>query len=72
MFNKTIKDELEARKAEVVGYKGLFEALGRSMAVVEFDLDGKVLRANDNFLVTMGYSADQLLGKSHRDFCPLR
>jgi methyl-accepting chemotaxis protein len=39
------------------------------MAVVEFDLDGKVLRANDNFLATMGYSAEQLLMKSHREFC---
>ncbi|WP_060476459.1 MULTISPECIES: methyl-accepting chemotaxis protein [Pseudomonas] len=69
MFNKSLKDELEARKAEVQSYKGLFEALGRSMAVVEFGLDGKVLRANDNFLATMGYAAEQLLGKSHRDFC---
>nr|WP_323160425.1 PAS domain-containing methyl-accepting chemotaxis protein [Pseudomonas fluorescens] len=69
MFNKSLKDELQARKAEVLGYKGLIEALGRSMAVVEFDLDGKVLRANDNFLATMGYSAEQLLMKSHREFC---
>ncbi|SEE86861.1 methyl-accepting chemotaxis sensory transducer with Pas/Pac sensor [Pseudomonas migulae] len=69
MFNKSLKDELEARKAEVLGYKGLIEALGRSMAVVEFDLDGKVLRANENFLAIMGYSAEQLLGKSHRNFC---
>lgn len=69
MFNKSLKDELAARTAEVTGYKGLIEALGRSMAVVEFDLDGKVLRANDNFLIAMGYRAEQLLGKSHRDFC---
>lgn len=65
MFNKSLKDELEARKAEVQSYKGLFEALGRSMAVVEFGLDGKVLRANDNFLAAMGYAAEQLHGKSH-------
>ncbi|MCI8211380.1 chemotaxis protein [Pseudomonas sp. S25] len=69
MFNKSLKDELAARTAEVVGYKGLIEALGRSMAVVEFSLDGKVLRANDNFLTAMGYRAEQLAGKSHRDFC---
>lgn len=69
MFNKSLKDELAARTAEVVGYKGLIEALGRSMAVVEFSLDGKVLRANDNFLTAMGYRAEQLPGKSHRDFC---
>ena len=69
MFNNALKTELAARKAEVTAYKGLNAALERSMAVVEFDLNGKVLRANDNFLKTMGYSADQLASKSHRDFC---
>ncbi|SQF99198.1 putative MCP-type signal transduction protein [Paucimonas lemoignei] len=69
MFNKSLKDELAARKAEVSEFKGLIDSLGRSMAVVEFDLDGKVLRANDNFLATMGYRAEQLAGKTHRDFC---
>nr|WP_313516968.1 PAS domain-containing methyl-accepting chemotaxis protein [Pseudomonas sp.] len=69
MFNKAVKSELAARTAEVAGFKGLIAALERSMAVVEFDLDGKVLRANENFLAAMGYRADQLPGKSHRDFC---
>ncbi|KTC37490.1 chemotaxis protein [Pseudomonas sp. ABAC21] len=69
MFNKSLKTELAARTAEVTEYKGLIAALERSMAVVEFDLNGKVLRANDNFLKTLGYSAAQLAGKTHRDFC---
>src|SRR5450830_887241 len=70
MFNQTLKTELAARKAEVTEYQGLIAALERSMAVVEFDLNGKVLRANDNFMKTLGYSAAQLAGKTHRDFCP--
>ncbi|NCE83736.1 chemotaxis protein [Pseudomonas sp. Q1] len=70
MFNKALKAELAARTAEITQYKGLFAALDRSMAVVEFDLTGKVLRSNENFQKTMGYTADQLVGKSHRDFCP--
>ncbi len=69
MFNKKLKTELAARRAEVTEYKGLIAALERSMAVVEFDLNGKVLRANDNFMRTMGCTADQLASKSHRDFC---
>jgi len=69
MFNKALRTELAARTANVAEYKGLIAALERSMAVVEFDLNGKVLRANDNFLQAMGYRADQLAGKSHRDFC---
>lgn len=69
MFNKTLKSELTARTAELTTYKGLVGALERSMAVVEFSPDGKVLRANENFLNTMGYRAEQLTSLSHRDFC---
>uniref|UniRef100_UPI0009B5EF65 PAS domain-containing protein n=1 Tax=Pseudomonas asplenii TaxID=53407 RepID=UPI0009B5EF65 len=69
MFNQKLRNELAARTAEVESYKGLIAALDRSMAVVEFSLDGKVIRANENFLKAMGYRADQLPGKSHRDFC---
>ena len=47
----------------------LLDAIERSMAVIEFDLQGNVLRANDNFLSTMGYRAEQLAGQSHRLFC---
>lgn len=60
MFNKVLKTELAARTADVTEYKGLIAALERSMAVVEFDLTGKVLRANEVFQNTLGYSAAQL------------
>ncbi|QXI27353.1 PAS domain-containing methyl-accepting chemotaxis protein [Pseudomonas vanderleydeniana] len=48
----------------------LLAAIDRSMAVIEFDLDGTVLKANDNFLKTMGYRQDQVVGQPHRLFCP--
>lgn len=69
MFNKVLKNELAAKTAEVAGFKGLIAALERSMAVVEFDLDGRVLHANDNFLKAMGYRAEEIVSKSHKDFC---
>ncbi len=47
----------------------LLDAIERSMAVIEFDLQGTVLRANDNFLKTMGYRAEQIVGQPHRMFC---
>ncbi|MEA3481051.1 MAG: methyl-accepting chemotaxis protein [Pseudomonadota bacterium] len=47
----------------------MLNALSRSMAVIEFTLDGNVLKANDNFLSTMGYTLDQIKGKHHRMFC---
>jgi methyl-accepting chemotaxis protein len=50
-------------------HKNLIEALQRSTAVIEFDLNGNVLTANDRFLKGMGYSLNQIVGKHHRMFC---
>ncbi len=69
MFSKSLKLELAARTAEVEEFKGMMMALERSMAVVEFDLEARVIRGNQNFLDAMGYSADHVIGKPHREFC---
>ena len=45
------------------------DALLRSTAVIEFDLTGHVLMANDQFLKAMGYSLGQAKGSHHRIFC---
>ncbi|MEL0656969.1 PAS domain-containing methyl-accepting chemotaxis protein [Pseudoalteromonas issachenkonii] len=45
------------------------KAIYRSMAVIEFDLEGHVLKANDQFLSAMGYQESELIGKHHRTFC---
>lgn len=50
-------------------HENLIEALQRSTAVIEFDLTGNVLEANDRFLQSMGYSKNQVVGKHHRIFC---
>lgn len=47
---------------------GKLGALDRAQAVVEFDLTGKVLHANQNFLQLMGYSLDEIRGRHHRMF----
>lgn len=69
MFNRALKNELAARTSEVAAYQGLIAALDRSMAVIEFSLDGKVLHANENFLTIMGCRADQVSTMTHPDFC---
>ncbi len=43
-------------------------AIGRSQAVIEFNLDGAILEVNDNFLATMGYARADLIGKHHSMF----
>lgn len=45
------------------------QALLRSTAVIEFDLEGHILTANDQFLRGMGYSLGQIKGKHHSMFC---
>ncbi|MEM5473837.1 methyl-accepting chemotaxis protein [Hoeflea sp. AS60] len=48
--------------------KNILEALGRSQAVIEFNLDGTILSANENFCKVLGYSAEEIIGKHHRIF----
>lgn len=43
-------------------------AIHRSQAVIEFDLEGVVLTANENFLKVLGYRLDEIVGKHHRTF----
>ncbi|MDD0843017.1 PAS domain-containing methyl-accepting chemotaxis protein [Pseudomonas sp. Gutcm_11s] len=50
-------------------HEGLIDALLRSTAVIEFNLAGEVLTANDRFLGGMGYRLEQIQGKHHRMFC---
>lgn len=45
-----------------------YQAVLRSQAVIEFDLDGNILEANDNFLSVMGYRRDEVVGKHHSMF----
>ena len=50
-------------------HESLIDALLRSTAVIEFNLAGEVITANQRFLDGMGYRLDQIQGKHHRMFC---
>ncbi|MEN0105371.1 MAG: PAS domain-containing methyl-accepting chemotaxis protein [Pseudomonas sp.] len=50
-------------------HEGIINALLRSTAVIEFNLKGEVINANDRFLGSMGYTLDQIKGKHHSMFC---
>lgn len=65
---KFASDITEAKQANV-DYEGKITAINRAQAVIEFDIDGSILNANENFLATLGYTADQLKGQHHRIFC---
>ncbi len=55
-------------KMATVDAAGQLDAISRSQAVIEFNLDGTVLSANDNFLKTLGYTVDEVVGQHHRIF----
>jgi methyl-accepting chemotaxis protein len=46
----------------------MFDAFSRSMAMIEFTVDGTILWANANFLQTIGYTLDEIKGRHHSLF----
>lgn len=46
----------------------VLEAIGRSQAMIEFDLSGKILSANDNFCKAVGYDRSEIIGRHHSMF----
>jgi methyl-accepting chemotaxis protein len=58
--------EQKVRSAE---YCSLVNAIGKAQAVVEFDMDGLLLTANENFLDLLDYALDDVQGEHHRVFC---
>jgi methyl-accepting chemotaxis protein len=56
----------------VTDLQGQVDCISRSMAVIEFDLDGTILHANQNFLTTVGYRLEEIVGKHHRMFVDQR
>ena len=49
-------------------YAGQIDAIGKAQAVIEFQLDGTIITANENFLKAMGYTLDEVRGKHHSMF----
>lgn len=60
--------DVTEEKTTMIDLQGQAAAIDRSMATIEFTIDGTILRANDNFLAAMGYSADEVVGKHHKIF----
>lgn len=46
----------------------VLDALSRSQAIIEFDLTGKILKANDNFCKAVGYQQSEIIGRPHSMF----
>ena len=61
--------DITLQKIKTMDFQGQLEAIGRSNAVIEFNMDGTIITANDNFLKALGgYSISEIKGKHHRMF----
>ncbi|KWS37908.1 chemotaxis protein [Pseudomonas syringae pv. rhaphiolepidis] len=65
---KFATDVTQQRKTNAE-YEGKVAAIDRSQSIIEFDLNGRVLNANENFLKVLGYRLDEIQGQHHRMFC---
>jgi methyl-accepting chemotaxis protein len=60
--------DITAQKLAASDVKGQLTAIGKSQAVIEFNLDGTIITANENFLTAMGYSLPEIKGHHHSMF----
>ncbi len=60
--------EVTEQKLLNADYSGQIAAISKSQAVIEFNMDGTIINANENFLATMGYSLDEIQGRHHSMF----
>lgn len=66
--SKELEKEIAETAAEVAELRRERGALHRSQAVIEFNMDGTIRTANENFLSAMGYSLSEIQGQHHRLF----
>lgn len=58
----------EGLKRELIETQAKLDAISTTLAVIEFETDGTIIDANDNFLAAVGYSLDEIQGQHHRMF----
>jgi len=59
---------LRRKGVTVCRSEDVLRAIDRSLAIIEFDLTGKILSANPNFCAVMGYEASEIVGRHHSMF----
>lgn len=60
--------DVTEQKTRNADFEGQISAIGKSQAVIEFNMDGTIRTANDNFLGAVGYTLDEIRGKHHSIF----
>ncbi|MCQ2003019.1 PAS domain-containing methyl-accepting chemotaxis protein [Rhizobium sp. NRK18] len=64
-----IASDVTAAKLKAAENSGKIDAISRAQAMIEFTPKGEILDANENFLNTLGYSREEIVGRHHSMFC---
>nr|WP_064092976.1 methyl-accepting chemotaxis protein [Rossellomorea aquimaris] len=57
------------RSTQVLDPISILSSLEKNLAMIEFDLDRRVIWANDNFSQAIGYNSSEIIGMDHLEFC---
>jgi methyl-accepting chemotaxis protein len=60
--------DITQQKLNYADLNGQIDAIGKVQAVIEFNLDGTIIKANENFLAATGYALEEIQGKHNRMF----
>ena len=66
--NRKPRENLDELRRQNLDYAGQIAAIDKSQAVIEFDMDGTILTANENFLGVVGYTLAEVQGRHHSMF----
>jgi len=61
--------DITAQKQQAADHAAQIAAISRVQAVIAFNLDGTIITANENFLATVGYGLNEIVGQHHSMFC---
>jgi methyl-accepting chemotaxis protein len=64
-----VATDISARVHKERESQNMIEAISRSMAMIEFTPEGRVIKANENFLGVMHYQLNDIVGQHHSLFC---
>ncbi|MDW6094080.1 methyl-accepting chemotaxis protein [Vibrio rhizosphaerae] len=68
-MSRKLKSDLQKTQQQLHTLQSTTTSIEKHVAVVEFDVDGKIININDIFLNTLGYKREEILGKHHSMLC---
>lgn len=63
-----MKSLIPSKRRTVSRADDIVRAISRSLAIIEFDISGNIISANDSFCSIFGFNREEILGKHHRLF----